>query len=182
MRSAVAILALFFCLHFVLLIIFSLPRNTVHPVLESYSFQYTQPMFYQGWKLFAPDVITTESEAEYRYWNSESGWSEWCDPEILNGRKSDVLRYIPRKSITHITKDFSTKLYYNEGGQPQFDAVMNSSRLHHFWRFIYKHHKLNNEVPADSLQLKFHFQKVPDPGIERTEKRTFVLPAIPTGE
>jgi hypothetical protein len=171
----------FFVLHFIMISIFSLPHSWVNPKVYHISQQYSLPLFYQGWELFAPGIKTTEPTVHYRYWNEETGWSGWVFPNELHGRTSKPLFYIPKKITTKIQSDFSTKLYYEEG-EPKFDAVMNTGRFYHFWRYIAQHYKLESDgVKADSLQLKFHFRKLPEPGAQGTE-RTFVLPAISTNQ
>ena len=169
----------FFVLHFVLIIIFCLPHSWINPKAYHISQQYSLPLFYQGWDLFAPSIKTTEPTVHYRYWNEESGWSDWVSPYKLKEKTSKPLFYIPKKLTSRIQSDFSTKLYYDDG-EPKFEAVMNTKKFFHFWRYIAQHHKLeSNNTKADSLQLKFHFRKIPEPGKEEME-RTFVLPAIST--
>ncbi|MFZ6051910.1 DUF5819 family protein [Halocola ammonii] len=169
----------FFVLHFVLITVFCLPHEWINPKAYHISQQYSLPLFYQGWELFAPNIKTTEPTIHYRHWNEESGWSDWVSPYELKGRTSKPLFYVPKKMTTKVQSDFSKRLYY-EDGEPKFDAVMNTRRFFHIWRYIAQHHKLESDgARADSLQLKFHFRKIAPPG-EEGDERTFVLPAIST--
>lgn len=77
-RSVAIAGILFLLLHVAATLCYTLPQNYVPSPMRKASTRYMQPLFNQGWALFAP--VPQYNKRVFVSYKTPGGWSEWQDP------------------------------------------------------------------------------------------------------
>ena len=82
--------ALFLVVHVSFTLLYVLPKNMVAPAVKAGVGRYINPLFDQGWALFAP-VPRVNKKVYVSYLQSNKQWSKWQDPfqSYLNKHQSN---------------------------------------------------------------------------------------------
>lgn len=103
-------LIVFFVFHLVCTLLHTLPEKYVFKSLKSFSFSYTNPLFNQGWALFAPPPsVNKELWICYQYKNGN--WSKWEQPFSKNLQNHQKFRITGDSKIVLAQSNI---LYYLE--------------------------------------------------------------------
>ena len=100
--------ALFLLIHVLFTLLYVLPENMVAPSVKARAGRYINPLFDQGWALFAP-VPQVNKKVYVSYLQDNKQWSKWEDPfrSYLNKHQSN--RFTANGKMVLIS---STTLHY----------------------------------------------------------------------
>ena len=139
--------------------------------------RYCVPMFYQNWKLFAPDVPTYDTQLEFRVAHEEE-WSMWGDASGQYG-------YGTHDPIETVEQGFAAELLwqaknnlYRRNDSLQWDAVTASQAYVASIYYVYKMEEYNRRPKPARAQLRIVYTQTPVLGvsIEQTKRDTMEFP------
>ncbi|MFM1932381.1 MAG: hypothetical protein RL226_1684 [Bacteroidota bacterium] len=133
-RVVLALLVALPAVHFSMVLIYTMPSKWLPETLVEGANTYVNPIFHQGWQLFAPDVVQERFQAEVRY-SSNGQWSEWesgtSHPELQWNTRWDNLT---QKMLQVLGRDLKKNLIM-KNGQPDFSLIM-SYRPYNQWLYF----------------------------------------------
>jgi hypothetical protein len=100
--------ALFLLIHILFTLLYVLPENLVAPAIKASVGRYTNPLFDQGWALFA-EVPEVNKKVYVSYQEADKKWSAWEDPFQVYVSKHQSNRFTANGKIVLM---ISSTLHY----------------------------------------------------------------------
>lgn len=148
--------------------------------VDRYATKYMYPYFYQGWKLFAPDVREYHYLIDYRYFQ-ENQWSEFNAVHELDGiANKPRLQKIEHKLLVHLMRDISKSVDF-DNEVLDFAPVLGSMTYGRVALYTFRRHRLAHDHEPDSMQLQLRTRYAPEFMTDLTiDDRIYVFPAFAT--
>lgn len=166
--------------HFGFTVLHTMPGFPAPAWLKVQARHYMEPMFHQGWMLFAPDVKNYNACISYRTPNNKS-WSEWKTTDSMSPVSDhNRIKYVGRKVALKLVNTMNNKsmgVYY-VSDEPQYDKVVTSGDYQRALYMVYKQHELMTDERVDSIQLKLDVWFTPDfeSGVKPYDDLSFTFP------
>ena len=129
-----------------------------------YADRYCVPLFYQNWKLFAPDVPTYDAQLEFRLCRGDD-WGAWGD---ASGRYG----YGAHHPVETAEQGFAAELFwqvknnlYRRNDSLQWDAVLRSQAYVGSIYYVYKMEEYHHNSEPTKAQLRIIQRRTPMLGI-----------------
>lgn len=150
--------------HFGFTVLHTMPGFPAPAWLKVQARYYMEPMFHQGWMLFAPDVKNYNACISFRT-PSDGNWSEWKNTDSMKPvSEHNRVKYVGRKVALKLVNTMNSKnlgIYYL-ADKPQYDKIITSGDYQRALYMVYKQHELMTGERVDSIQLKLDVWFIPD--------------------
>lgn len=170
--------AVLFVHHFACTLIYNAPYKPWGRSVENYAKAYISPYFFQGWKMFAPEVNQYYYLLEYRHF-SNGKWSDYEEVHTLDGvampRRVQKIEY---KLLVQLAIDISKQIEFDDD-PPDFEPITHTSSYGRVVYYAFKRHGLAQRYDADSLQVRMRTKYAPEflTGLS-IDDRYYVFPPI----
>jgi len=143
-------------------------RSELAPRLGQVADDYCVPLFYQNWKLFAPDVPAFDAQLEYRVQQME-GWSSWSD---VTGHAHSygraVYETIEQGLLAELLWQVRNNLY-TANDTLRWDAVLSSQAYAAATYYVYKMEAYRHQPTPAASQLRIVYRPTPAMGNARQQ-------------
>jgi hypothetical protein len=163
-KSLLVVALLVLLVHFTCTVLHTMPGFPAPAWLKVQARYYMEPMFHQGWMLFAPDVKNYNAQISYRI-PEAGGWSDWkttdsLEPVADHSRVKYVGRKVALKLVNTMNSDQMGVYYVDD--VPQYDKVVTTGDYQRALYLVYKQNEIITGQLVDSIQLKLDVWFVPD--------------------
>ena len=138
-------------------------RTQLPPRLGQIVDDYCVPLFYQNWKLFAPDVPAFDAQLEYRVQQTE-GWSSWSD---LSGNSNtygqDVYETIEQGLLAELLWQARNNLY-TVNDTLRWEAVLSSQAYAASTYYVFKMEAYHQQPKPMAAQFRIVYHPTPAMG------------------
>lgn len=160
--------------HFSCVLIYTLPHDSLPETSVEVSNAYINPLFHQGWQLFAPDVVKDQFESRVRY-KLEGAWSEWKDAEAIPGYDWHTrVENMSQKYLQVLGGDLKKNLIF-EDGVPNYDLIL-SYRPYNQWLYYSVKRLEYLGIYPDQIQIEFLVLPTNGWDVDSLPNRSFVFP------
>ncbi len=177
-RVLMGIALVAFVHHFACTLIYNAPYKPWSAQVDNYAKAYMYPYFYQGWKLFAPDVNEYYYTLDYRYFTGE-GWTDYQSVNTLEGvAMKRRVQKIEHKLLVYLMRDVAKRIDFDDE-EPDFEPVLSSQTYGRVLYYTYGRHLRAYGESPDSLQVRLRTKYTPEfrTGLE-VDDRHYVFPAF----
>ncbi len=163
--------------HFVCVLIYTLPNDFLPETALEISSAYVNPVFHQGWQLFAPDVVKDQFESRIRY-QLNGAWTDWEDAEAIPGLNWNTrVQNMSQKYLQVLGGDLRKNLTFTDE-QPNYDLIL-TYRPYNQWLY-YSVKRLEYVLGARPESVQIELLVLPTNGWDGDSlpNRSFVFPVF----
>lgn len=179
LRILMIFVAVFFVHHMACTLIYIAPYKPWGNRVDRYASSYIYPYFFQGWKLFAPDVNEYYYTLEYRHL-AQGRWSDFAPVHTLDGvQMKQRIQKIEFRLLAHLMRDVAKQVEFDEAS-PDFATVATSTTYGRVAFYAFRRHQLAKLQQPDSMQLQLRTVYTPEfkTSLEMDD-RVYVFPVFP---
>lgn len=174
---AIAVVLAFAAFHFTCVMIYTLPNRALPETAIEVSQNYVNPLFHQGWQLFAPDVVKDQFESEIRY-QINGQWSEWQDAEVIPGLEWNTrVANTSQKYLQVLGNDLRKNLTYVDG-EPNYDLILTYRPYNQWLYYSVKRLEYLLQEKPNEVQLKIIVIPTNGWDVDSLVQRSFVFPVF----
>jgi len=143
-------------IHFALLWWYCWPADNQMLRKERLAARYVEPVFYQQWSLFAPDVNNYQTVLHYRALTAE-GWTDWQLPTVSPRRAERVAMERMHQSMMYELGDFAARNWYMQDSVLMLDRITSDPMFRAAAFMCGRHHGLVHGTLPDSVILRMDY-------------------------